>query len=281
MFNIPFNYRDGYSAGDPLPIFGNVKAVLWVDALKGVYNGLPYSGATIGNTDVRLWQDQTVYGNNLTATTSNSPTYSASTFSPSGSSSSFPYVKINDVSQEYMAANLSPSLTGISSGFTVFFVFKRNVDRTWNSAGPIIQFNADWNLGAEGFAIGGNSSPTTIDMSYYNNAFNKTTISIPWGSDGVDSTKFFYYTYRMSGGTCNGYVDSTLKATATAVGVDKTMKAVASNAKFYVSAGFNGDTFAQSAPIDVAEVLVYDGAVSDAGLITVWNYFKQKYGFIN
>lgn len=281
MFNIPFNYRDGYNGGGPSPIFGNVKAILWVDSLKGVYNGLPYSGATVGNTDIRLWQDQTVYGNNLTATTTNSPSYSAATFSPSGSSSSFPYIASTDANSEYMAANLSPSLTGISSGFTVFFVFKRNTNRTWSSGAPIIEFNAAWSSETEGFGIDGDASPSFIDMWYYNNSINNTKISIPWGSGGVDSSKFFYYTYRMSGGTCNGYVGSTLKTTAIAAGANKTMKAVSSNAKFYISGGFNGSTFAQASPIDIAEVLVYDGAVPDDGLITVWNYFKQKYGFIN
>jgi hypothetical protein len=55
---------------------------------------------------------------------------------------------------------------------------------------------------------------------------------------------------------------------------------VSSNAKFNIAACFDETIYKQGAPIDVAEVLVYDGAVPDSGLITVWNYFKSKYGFI-
>lgn len=281
MFNIPFIYRDGYDGGDPLPVFGNVNAILWVDSLKAVYNGLPYSGATFGNTDIRLWKDQSVYGNDLTATTINSPAYSAQTFSPSGSSSSFPYIGTTVSGTEYMAAKLSPSLSSISTGFTLFFVFKRDENLAWTNPGPIIVFGDDWTNGFEGFRIGGNSFATLINAYYYNNASQGTTTEIPWGSGGVDSTKFFYYTYRMSGGTCTGYVGSTLKTTIIAGGGDKTMRAVSSNAKFYVSAGFTTGSLSQSASIKVAEILVYNGAVPDAGLTTVWNYFKQKYGFIN
>ena len=125
MFNIPFNYREGYSSGDPIPVFGTAKAILWVDSLKGVFNGFPYSAATLNNTNIRLWQDQTIYGNNLTANTPTSPTYSAASFSPYGTSASFPYLAFNDGSSEYLAANNSPSLQGISTGFTLFF-FIRN-----------------------------------------------------------------------------------------------------------------------------------------------------------
>ena len=84
----------------------------------------------------------------------------------------------------------------------------------------------------------------------------------------------------MSAGTCTGYVGSTLKDTKIAVGFNKTMKAVSSNGKFSIAGGYNGATFAQATAIDVAEVLLYDGAVPNSGLVTVWNYFKSKYGFI-
>jgi hypothetical protein len=249
--------------------------------LKGVYNGLPYSAATLNNTDIRLWQDQTIYGNNLTGTSANSPTYSATTFAPSGTSSSFPFIRFNDVDSEYLAAPNSSSLQGISTGFTVFFVFRKNPSRTWSSGNPIIEYNAAWSSESEGFGIDGDSAPNFIDLWYYNNSLQRTKISIPWGSSGVDEEKFYYYTYRMSGGTITGYVGSILKATSVAIGGDKTMKAVTSNAKFSIAGGFNGTSFAQASAIDVAEVLLYDGSVPDSGMITVWNYFKSKYGFIN
>jgi hypothetical protein len=281
MFNIPFNYRDGYTSGDPSPIFDNVKAILWVDSLKGVYNGLPYSGAVINDTNIRLWQDQTIYGNNLTGSSSNSPSYLSASFGPSGTTSLFPYLSYSDGGSEYLAGENTLSLKNISTGFTIFFVMRKNPLRTWSSGNPIIEYNAGWILPSEGFGIDADSSPNFIDMWYANNSFNTTTISIPWGSAGIDEESFYYYTYRMSGGTCKGYIGSTLKTTVVAVGGDKTMKPALSTAKFYVAAGFNGTTFSQSSPIDVAEVLLYDGAVPDTGLITVWNYFKQKYGFIN
>ena len=280
MFNIPFNYREGYSSGDPIPVFGNVRAILWVDSLKGVYNGLPYSAATLNNTDIRLWKDQTIYGNDLTATTTSSPTYSATTFAPSGTSSSFPFMRFNDVNSEYVNGPNSASLQGISTGFTVFFVIRKNPTRTWSSGDPIIEYNAAWTYESEGFGIDGDSGPNFLDMWYANNSLLTTPIAIPWGSAGVNDEHFYYYTYRMSAGTCTGYVGSTLKATAVATGGDKRMKAVSSNAKFNIAAGFDGSVYKQATPIDVAEVLVYDGAVPNAGLITVWNYFKSKYGFI-
>ena len=281
MFNIPFNYREGYSSGDPIPVFGTAKAIVWVDSLKGVYNGLPYSGATLNDTDIRFWQDQTIYGNSLTATSTNSPSYSATTFAPSGSSSSFPYIEFNDVKSEYLAVSNSTSLQNISTGFTVFFVMRKNPLKSWSSGNPIIEYNAAWSFETEGFGIDADSTPTVMDMWYYNRSFQQGIISIPWGSSGVNAEKFYYYTFRMSGGTINGYVGSTLKQTAIASGGDKRMQPVSSDAKFSIAGGFNGTTFAQSSPIDVAEVLVYDGAVPDSGLITVWNYFKSKYGFVN
>jgi hypothetical protein len=279
MFNIPFNFREGYSSGDPIPVFGSARAILWVDSLKGVFNGLPYSGATLNNTDIRLWQDQTIYGNNVTATTINSPSYSATTFAPYGTSANFPFIQFNDSNGEYMAAPNSPSLQGITSGFTVFIVMRKNPLRTWSSGNPIIEYNASWTNESEGFGIDGDSGPNFMDMWYSNRAFVPTRISVPWGSGGIDDEKFFYYTYRMSGGTCTGYAGATLKDTAIAVGGNKLMQPVSSSAKFNIAGGFDGLTYKQSSAIDVAEVLVYDGAVPNAGLVTVWNYFKTKYGF--
>jgi hypothetical protein len=279
MFNIPFNFREGYSSGDPIPVFGSAKSILWVDSLKGVFNGLPYSAATLNNTDIRLWQDQTIYGNNLTATTANSPTYSATTFAPSGTSSSFPFIRFNDADSEYMAANNSTSLQNISTGFTVFFVIRKNPERTWSSGNPIIEYNSTWSSSSEGFGIDGDTGPNNLVFWYRNQSLNTTRIYVPWGSGGNDDEKFFYYTYRMSAGTVTGYAGATLKDTTVAIGGVKTMTPVSTNAKFYIAGGFNGATFAQATAIDVAEVLVYDGAVPDSGLITVWNYFKSKYGF--
>ena len=280
MFNIPFNYREGYSSGDPIPVFGSVRAVLWVDSLKGVYNGLPYSAATLNDTNIRLWQDQTIYGNNLTGTSVSSPTYSATTFAPSGTSSPFPFIRFTDLNSEYLNAPNSASLQGITTGFTVFFVVRKNPARTWSSGAPIIEYNASWTNESEGFGIDGDSGPAFMDLWYHNRSLYTQPISIPWGSAGVNDEQFYYYTYRMSAGTVTGYVGSTLKATATSVGSDKRMKAVSSNAKFNIAAGFDGSVYKQAAPIDVAEVLLYDGAVPNAGLTTVWNYFKSKYGFI-
>jgi len=279
MFNIPFNFREGYSSGDPIPVFGSAKAILWVDSLKGVYNGLPYTGATLNNTDIRLWQDQTIYANNVTATTINSPSYSAATFAPYGTSSDFPFIQFNDSASEYMAAPNSPSLKGISTGFTVFFVMRKNPLRVWSSGNPIIEYNAAWSSRGEGFGIDGSAGPNFMELWYKTEQFNILSLNLPWGSDGIDDEKFFYYTYRMSGGTGTGYVGSTLKTTATAIGSNKKMLPVSTNAKFNIAGGFNGTTFAQASAIDVAEVLVYDGAVPNDGLITVWNYFKTKYGF--
>lgn len=281
MFNIPFNYREGYSSGDPIPVFGSAKAILWVDSLKGVYNGLPYSAATINDTNIRLWQDQTIYGNNLTGTSANSPTYSATTFAPSGTSSSFPFIRFTDLNSEYLNRPNSASLQGISTGFTIFFVMRKNPARTWSSGNPIVEYNAAWTYESEGFGIDGDSGPNNLDLWYANNSLQTTPISIPWGGSGVNDEHFYYYTYRMSAGTVTGYVGSTLKATAVAVGGDKRMKAVSSNAKFSIAAGFDGATYKQASAIDVAEVLLYDGAVPNAGLTTVWNYFKSKYGFIS
>ena len=281
MFNIPFNYREGYSAGDPVPVFGTAKAILWVDSLKGVYNGFPYSAATINNNDIRLWQDQTIYGNNLTATSVNSPSYSAVTFSPSGTSSVFPFIQYNDTASEYMSAVNSPSLKAISTGFTIFFVMRKNPLRTWSSGNPIIEYNAAWSSESEGFGVDGDSGPATMTMWYANKSFLTTSLSIPWGSSGVDDEKFFYYTFRMSAGTITGYIGSTLKATVVATGSNKLMQPVGTTAKFLIAGGFNGSTYAQASAIDVAEVLLYDGAIPNAGLTGVWNYFKTKYGFIN
>jgi len=278
MFNVPFNFREGYSSGDPIPVFGTARAIFWVDASKGVFNGLPYSPATVGNTDIRFWQDQTIYGNHLTATTTNSPSYSTATFSPYGSSASYPFVQNNDVSSEYMAANNSASLQGISTGFTIFFVFRKNPLRTWSSGDPIIEYNSAWNSSSEGFGIDGDAGPNFIDMWYYNQSFSRGLISVPWGGT-INDEKFFYYTFRMSNGTMDGYCGTTLYSTAVAVGSNKKMMPVSSNAKLYIAGGFNGTTFAQASAIDVAEVLIYDGAVPNAGLTTVWNYFKTKYGF--
>lgn len=280
MFNIPFNYREGYSSGDPIPVFGAVSAILWVDSLKGVYNGFPYSAATINDTNIRLWQDQTIYGNNLTANTSTSPTYSATTFAPSGTSSSFPFIRFADVDSERLEIPRTASLQGISTGFTVFFVFRKNPARTWSSGNPIIEYNAAWSSESEGFGIDADAGPNLMNLWYYNNSFNVTTAEIPWGSAGVNDEHFYYYTYRMSAGTITAYVGSTLKDTKVAIGSNKTMKAVSSNGKFTIAGGYNGSTFAQATAIDVAEVLVYNGAVPNAGLTTVWNYFKSKYGFI-
>jgi hypothetical protein len=281
MFNIPFNYREGYSSGDPIPVFGSAKAILWVDSLKGVFNGFPYSAATLNDTNIRLWQDQTIYGNNLTANTSTSPTYSATTFSPSGTSSSFPFIRFADVNSERLEIPRTTSLQGISTGFTIFFVFRKNPERTWSSGNPIIEYNAAWSSESEGFGIDADAGPNFMNLWYYNNSFNVTTAEIPWGSGGIDEEKFYYYTYRMSAGTINAYIGSTLRDTKVAIGSgNKTMKAVSSNGKFTIAGGYNGSTFAQATAIDVAEVLVYNGAVPNAGLTTVWNYFKSKYGFI-
>ena len=278
MFNVPFNFREGYSSGDPIPVFGSAKAVFWVDALKGVYNGLPYVPAALNNTDIRFWQDQSIYGNHLTATTVSSPSYSTTTFAPYGSSASYPFVQFNDVNTEHMAATNSASLQAISTGFTIFFVFRKNPLRTWSSGDPIIEYNAAWNSETEGFGIDGSAGPNYLDLWYYNQSFNTTTITVPWGNV-IDDEKFFYYTYRMSGGTVNGYYGSQLYSTAVAVGGNKKMMPVSSTAKLYIAGGYNGSTYAQASAIDVAEVLIYDGAVPNSGLITVWNYFKSKYGF--
>lgn len=278
MFNIPFNYREGYSSGDPIPVFGTAKAIVWVDSLKGVYNGYPYSAATINNNNIRYWQDQTIYGNHFTATSVNSPSYSATTFAPYGTSSSFPYIQFNDTNSEYMAANNSVSLKGISTGFTIFFVLRKNPLRTWSSGNPIIEYNAAWSAESEGFGIDADAGPNFMDMWYYNQSFQRGVISVPWGTI-INDEKFYYYTFRMSAGTMNGYYGSTLYATAVALGPNKKMLATSSNAKLYIAGGFNGTTFAQASAIDIAEVLIYDGAVPNSGLNTVWNYFKSKYGF--
>ena len=277
MFNVPFNFREGFSSSIA-PIFGTAKAIVWVESLRGVYNGLPYSAATINNKDVRLWLDQTSYGNNFTASTLTSPSYSATTFAPYGTSATFPYVQFNDVNTEYMAANNSASLKGISTGFTIFFVIRKNPLRTWSSGNPIIEYNAAWNSESEGFGIDGNAGPNYIDLWYYNQMFNTTTITVPWGTI-IDDEKFYYYTYRMSGGTVSGYYGSQLYSTAVAVGSNKKMMPVSTSAKLYIAGGFNGTTYAQSSAIDVAEVIIYDGAVPNADLVSVWNYFKSKYGF--
>jgi hypothetical protein len=279
MFVVPFNYRGGLDSGDPIPTFGTAKAIFWVNSQKGIFNGFPYSAATIGNTDVRYWQDQTPYANHLSAATATSPSFSATTFSPSGSSASFPYIEVNDVHSEYMYANSSPSLLGISSGFTVFIVMRKNPTRIWSCGNPIIEFNSDWAGSSEGFGIDADCTPSIMELWYENVSINPTSVSIPWGSNGVDINKFYYYTFRMSAGTMTGYVGSTLKNTSIASGGSKNMKPVTAGTKLTIGGGFNGSTFAQSSPIDVAEVIIYDGAVPNSGLPSVWNYFKTKYGF--
>ena len=281
MFNIPFVFRGGLDSGDPIPTFGSAKAVLWVNSQQEIYNGLPYSAATIGNTDIRLWKDQTIYGNNMSANTATSPSFFSTSFAPSGSSASFPYIEVNDTKSEWMGAPLSPSLNAISTGFTIFIVMRKNPNRIWSCGNPIVEFTSDWSGSGEGFGVDSDCGPAFMEMWYENVTFQPTSVFIPWGSSGVDVNKFFYYTFRMSAGTCTGYVGNQLKQTVIASGSNKNMRPVAANTKLTIAGAFNGTTFAQSSPIDVAEVLIYDGAVPNSGLPSVWNYFKTKYGFIN
>jgi len=278
MFNIPFIYRGGFDNTGTLPTFGSATPILWVDASKSIYSDYGTTPATI-NSHVKQWNDQTGYHNNLTATTLNSPIFSATTFSPSGSSSTIPYIEVNDLSAQYMAAPRTTSLQTISSGLTLFIVFKKNPNRTWSSGAPIIEFNSTWSAESEGFGLDGDSSPTTLNFWYRNASVNTTSILVPWGSGGVDANKFFYYTFKLSAGTMTGYVGQTLKTTGSAIGSNKNMQPVASAAKFYVGGGFNGTVFAQSSPIDVAEVILYNGAIPTADLPSIWNYLRQKYGF--
>lgn len=284
MFNIPYVYRDGYNGGDPLPVFGSAKAILWVDSLKEVYNGLPYTAATNGNTDIRLWKDQSGYNNDLTASTSNSPTYSASSFSPLGSSSSFPYIRFTDANSEYLKRGLSTSVSNISTGFTIFIVFRKNPQRNWTSGSAIFYYTSNWSANSDGIGIAADSSPTEIRCQYINAGGTPVITYInPW-DPSVDE-KFNYFTYRMSAHTSNGhcrtYIGDTIDNTTNLSGTfdDQKVKPPSSLGILSIAGGFNNGIFAQGTPIDVAEVILYDGAIPDDGLTTVWNYFKQKYGF--
>ena len=291
MFNIPFVYRGAGVGGDALPSYGNAQAILWVDASQSIYKDYGITPATM-NSNVFQWNDLTVYGNNLSGTTGTSygtssgvPVLSAQTFSPSGSSAAFNYIEFNDSQKDYLVRNNNQKIngfTGITSGFTIFWVFKRNVSRIWSSGDPIIQYNDSWFAENSGFGIDGDSSPTVLNLWYANKSVNTTTISIPWGSGGISDTSFFYYTYRMSGGTCTGYVGEKLKAgPTTAIGSNKEMQQPGSQAILSIASSFNSNAYAQSSPIDVAEAIVYNGALTDSQLTAVWGYLRQKYGFIS
>lgn len=284
MFNIPFIFRDGYIGGSVLPIFGDAKAIVWLDAQKSVYSDYGLTPAGSGS-EIKQWNDQTSYANNVTGQTSDTPNYGSISFSPSGSTALFPYVEFNETDNDFLATKINPpSLTAITSGFTLFMVMRRNPGGAWSPGdNPIVEWNASWTSSDEGFGIDGDSTPSVLQCWYENNSINRTSIDIPWGSGGIDSTKFYYYTYRMSAGTCTGYVGQTLKAGPTlAIGSNKTMRTPnpVNKPKLYICSGFDGTTFKQSSMIDMTELIIYNNALSDSNMSSVWKYLRQKYGFV-
>lgn len=141
MFNIPFIYRGGFDGGDPLPLYGTAEAIIWLDADQYVYKDYGVTSASFGN-DVFQWNDLTSYRNNVTGSTTETPLYSGITFAPSGSTSVFPYIEFNETNQDYLAVKSSASLQSISSGYTLFFVMRKNATGTWSPGdNPIIEWN--------------------------------------------------------------------------------------------------------------------------------------------
>ena len=288
MFNIPFVFRGGFNSNNPAPIYGTAEAILWVDSQQYVYSDNGVTPAVYGQ-DVKQWNDLTIYHNNVTGATSFIPMFSGSSFSPSGSSATFPYLQFNELHQDSLDAPKSNSLMTMTSGFTLFFVMRKNNTGAWSPGpNPIVEWNDSWSTPTEGFGVDGNSSPTTLDCWYYSNAAEQITISIPWGSGGINASNYYYYTVRMSAdtsastGTCifNGYAGSTLKDTVTnTTGNTYMKKPTTSTAKFSIASGYQSGSRVQTSEIDVAEVILYNGALSDAQLTSVWNYFKTKYGF--
>lgn len=288
MFNIPFVFRGGLITSAPIPQFGSAEAIVWLDSTQYVYQDNGVTPAPFG-VDVKQWNDLTVYKNNVTGSTNFIPLYSGSTFSPSGSTAVFPYLEFNELHEDDLAAPKSDSLMSTTSGFTLFFIIKKNNTGAWSpGSNPIVQWNDSWTTPIEGFGVDGNSSPTALDCWYYSNAAQKITVSIPWGSGGIDEESFYYYTVRMSAdtsattGTCvvNAYAGTTLKDTVTNTTGNTYMKKPTTNTvKFSVASGFNSGTRIQTSEIDVVEIILYNGALSNSDLQSVWDYFKTKYGF--
>lgn len=283
MFNIPFNYRDGYNTGDPIPQFGVTRAIVWLDSLKGVYNGNPIVPAVLGNTDITLWKDQTEYKTDITGTTSSptdTPTYSATSLSPSGTNSPYPYIRFNKSNADALSIKSSEAtgLGSISSGLTVFFVIKRNTSSTWSSGAPIIQYSTSWTSLSDGFGIDADATPTAIKFKYYTESSTTGEVTFPWVN--LNNVNFYYYSFRLSAGTITSYVGNQLINTTVTTGSNKNMKPVSSLGKFAIASSFNSGIYSQTTPLDVTEVLIYNGAIPNAGMTTVWNYFKTKYGFI-
>ena len=287
MFNIPFVFRGANTASGVPPLIGNAEAIVWLDAAQLVYKDNGVTPAVYGD-DIKQWNDLTSYKNNVTGTTNFIPMYSGITFTPSGSTSIFPYVQFNELHEDNLSAAKSNSLMTMTSGFTLFFVIRRNTTGAWSpGANPVIQWNDSWTTPTEGFGVDGDSVPNNLDCFYYSNSAVKTVISIPWGSGGNNEENFYYYTVRFSANTAlgtgviNGYSGKVLKDTASnTVGNVFMKKPTTNTVKFSIASGFDNGVRTQTSELDVTEVILYNDALDNSGLQVVWNYLITKYGFV-
>jgi len=226
---------------------------LWLDATTGLYDATSGgSEVTADGASVARWEDQSGNGYHVTQGTANDqPVLKTS------QQNSLNIVRFDGVN-DFLFGSTNFPITG-SSNRTVFTVFKR-VDGA-------ARYIASWGLATSVGVFSGYSSEYYLRFSstikgYTNQGANgQWTL---WSVVGDGSTLNDYNSYFDDGGIATSNTSSntgaTINTTATALYIGR--------ASFFRLAYQDGD---------MAEVLIYDSALSDADREAVRDYLNAKW----
>jgi hypothetical protein len=273
-FFTPFVYRKGFVGCpfDDLLTIDGYDAVIWLSSDGGCSGSTVFidNGITSATTndDVYLWKDETSYLNNAIQTApGDRPTYLTGDTCFNGEN----ILSFNDGQGDFMVIADDSSFSTLTE-MTMLLYFKAN-DTFSPGSDVIVQYSDD-------VINGGQTDGWTLDrqsnlgVEYLRFVYDDVSSS-PSGYHELeipyDYTNCNLVTIRLSGDTIDMWTGTTKVSTSSN---GNGMDTPAGGQPLSISANFSGTLLS---PLDFGSYVLYNGPLSDSGLVNVQNYLLDKY----
>ncbi|MBL0146962.1 MAG: T9SS type A sorting domain-containing protein [Chitinophagaceae bacterium] len=242
-----------------LPSACNVK--LWLKADTGVFTDAGVTAATNGQ-DIQQWNDQSANGYNVTQTVAASkPIWEQYAFNGK------PALFFDGSTGDKNLNNITQNLVGSGSARTIFIVAQKKCE--WSDGGTLFSFRKTPLMGAlMWYSTGGNLYTYTDGQTTTNNAtVDNSLLNIAY----INPT---FFTYLVP--TQNAKIDLYLNGTQQSV--SQVGNIASENGTNGFTVGAREDFGSQGWKGWIAEVIVYDRALTTTERQSVESYLQTKYG---